>query len=184
MMSFHDLGPLPKGAAELASSPAWHILPSGLPFLVCHKVDELSLESLWNDGDWTWLAVFVRVEEAKRPPQEGGMSGCRCGPCDGAGRWLKEEAFLESRVQGVIEGHRHIYSWLLRHSAFLYITTGSMWVFAAKLPTKFFKDVATVVRLCLSARLSYFAKAASAKGICSGREESGSTSMKDMAPIS
>ncbi|CAE7944945.1 unnamed protein product, partial [Symbiodinium necroappetens] len=74
MMSFDDLGPLPKGAEELACSPGWHILPSGLPFLVCHKVDELSLEqSLWNDGDWAWLAVFVRVEEAKRPPQEGGV---------------------------------------------------------------------------------------------------------------
>ncbi|OLP81340.1 hypothetical protein AK812_SmicGene38133 [Symbiodinium microadriaticum] len=30
-----------------------------------------SSRALWNDGDWAWLAVFVRVEEAKRPPQEG-----------------------------------------------------------------------------------------------------------------
>ncbi|CAE7726372.1 GIP [Symbiodinium necroappetens] len=33
---------------------------------------------------------------------------------------LTLKAFLESRVGGVIEGHRHIYSWLFRHSAFLY----------------------------------------------------------------
>ena len=33
---------------------------------------------------------------------------------------LTLKAFLESRVGGVIEGHRHIYLWLFRHSAFLY----------------------------------------------------------------
>ena len=33
---------------------------------------------------------------------------------------LTLKAFLESRVGGVIEGHRHIYSWLFRHAAFLY----------------------------------------------------------------
>ena len=94
MMSFDDLGPLPKGAAELACSPGWHILPSGLPFLVCHKVDELSLEqSLWNDGDWAWLAVFVLQLEQTR---QAATTGRRCldagadGPCDGARRWPQE----------------------------------------------------------------------------------------------
>ena len=52
----------------------WRILPSGLPFYVAHHVDELSLEqSLWEDGDWTWVAVFVRVEQASRRPEPGNM---------------------------------------------------------------------------------------------------------------
>ena len=41
---------------------------------MAHHVDELSLEqSLWEDGDWTWVAVFVRVEQASRRPEPGNM---------------------------------------------------------------------------------------------------------------
>ena len=33
---------------------------------------------------------------------------------------LTLKAFLEARIGATIEGHRHIYSWLMRHSSFLY----------------------------------------------------------------
>ena len=33
---------------------------------------------------------------------------------------LTLKAFLEGRIGAVIEGHRHIYRWLMRHSSFLY----------------------------------------------------------------
>ena len=72
MMTFDDLGRLPPEAEDLASNPGWHILPSGLPFFVAHYVEEIDLEqNLWNDGDWAWLAVFVRLEEAVRKPEPG-----------------------------------------------------------------------------------------------------------------
>ena len=73
MMTFTTwLGRLPPEAESLAGNPGWHILPSGLPFFVAHRVEEINVEqSLWNDGDWAWLAIFVRVETATRLPEVG-----------------------------------------------------------------------------------------------------------------
>ena len=74
MMIFDDLGRLPPEAEVLAAKPGWHILPSGLPFFVAHSVDEVNVEqSLWSEGDWAWLALFVRVEAATRLPEVGDM---------------------------------------------------------------------------------------------------------------
>ena len=45
------------------SQPGWHILGSGLPFLVSHKTEDLHTEqNLWSSDDWAWAAVFVRLE--------------------------------------------------------------------------------------------------------------------------
>ena len=72
MMTFDDLGRLPPQAEELVGVPGWHILPSGLPLFVAHRVEEVNLEqSLWSGGDWAWLALFVRVEPATRLPEVG-----------------------------------------------------------------------------------------------------------------
>ncbi|CAE7778784.1 unnamed protein product [Symbiodinium sp. CCMP2592] len=57
---------------EAVESPGWHILPSGLPFFVGHRAQEISLEtSVWSTEDWGWLAIFVRKEEARRKPAHG-----------------------------------------------------------------------------------------------------------------
>ncbi|CAE7327609.1 unnamed protein product [Symbiodinium sp. CCMP2592] len=70
--TFDDLGQLPKVAEDLVKRPGWGILPSGLPLLSIHKTEELNLEqSIWSADDWAWIAVFVRVEEATRPPRPG-----------------------------------------------------------------------------------------------------------------
>ena len=67
-----DTGPLPPQAEELAHRPGWHILPSGLPLLVAHRVEEIPYEgSVWSADDWSWVAVFVRRDPAIRLPQPG-----------------------------------------------------------------------------------------------------------------
>ncbi|CAE7232609.1 unnamed protein product [Symbiodinium sp. CCMP2592] len=72
MLTFDDLGPLPKEVEACARRPGWHVLPSGLPLLVQHRVTELEFEqSLWSQQDWPWLAIFARHEAADRLPQEG-----------------------------------------------------------------------------------------------------------------
>ena len=70
--TYDDLGPLPKEIEGVASRPGWHVLSNGLPVQVAHRVTELDLErSLWDMEDWTWVAIFVRVEQASRAPQPG-----------------------------------------------------------------------------------------------------------------
>ena len=72
MLTFDDLGPLPKEAEDCARRPGWHVLPSGLPILVMHRTTELEFEqTLWSQQDWTWLAVFARHEVANRLPEPG-----------------------------------------------------------------------------------------------------------------
>ncbi|CAE7289458.1 unnamed protein product [Symbiodinium sp. CCMP2592] len=69
-----DMGRLPAAAEGLAHQAGWHILGSGLPFLVVHKAKRVSLEeSLWNTGDWPWMALFVRQEPAERLPKAGDL---------------------------------------------------------------------------------------------------------------
>ena len=71
---FDDFGPLPPEAEDLMTRPGWHILGSGLPFLVTHKTEALHLEqSLWSSEDWAWAAVFVRAEKATRLPRAGDL---------------------------------------------------------------------------------------------------------------
>ena len=68
--TYDDLSPLPEPLAQVASSRGWHILENGLQVLVSDRVTELDLErSLWDLADWSWVAVFVRVEVATRPPR-------------------------------------------------------------------------------------------------------------------
>ncbi|CAE7337252.1 unnamed protein product [Symbiodinium sp. CCMP2592] len=67
-----DSGPLPPPAEDVCGVPGWHVLPSGLPFLVHHHTLEVPFESwLWSTEDWTHVAVFVRKEAATRGPQPG-----------------------------------------------------------------------------------------------------------------
>ena len=71
---FDDFGPLPPEAEDLMTRPGWHILGSGLPFLVTHKTEALHMEqSLWSSEDWAWAAVFVRSEKATRLPRAGDL---------------------------------------------------------------------------------------------------------------
>ena len=70
--TFDDVGPLPSDLEQLAGTPGWHILRSGLPVLVANGVEELDLEKLiWSEEDWPYLAVFVRADPADRKPREG-----------------------------------------------------------------------------------------------------------------
>ena len=72
LSSYDDLGRLPEPLENVASRQGWHILENGLPVLVAHKVTELDLErSLWDMADWSWVAVFIRIDKAVRPPQVG-----------------------------------------------------------------------------------------------------------------
>ncbi|CAE7268415.1 unnamed protein product, partial [Symbiodinium sp. CCMP2592] len=69
-----DMGRLPAAAEGLAHQAGWHILGSGLPFLVVHKAKRVGLEeSLWSTGDWPWMALFVRQEAAERLPKAGDL---------------------------------------------------------------------------------------------------------------
>ncbi|CAE7198879.1 unnamed protein product [Symbiodinium sp. CCMP2456] len=69
---FEDMGPLPPEVEDIAATPGWHVLGSGLPILVGHKAEEIQEESwLWSTEDWAWLAVFVRLEKADRTPRPG-----------------------------------------------------------------------------------------------------------------
>ena len=55
--------------------PGWHILSNGLPVQVARRVTELDLErSLWDMEDWTWVAIFVRVEQHLNPVTFGPRS--------------------------------------------------------------------------------------------------------------
>ena len=73
--TYDDLGPLPKEIEGVASRPGWHILSNGLPVQVAHRVTELDLErSLWDMEDWTWVAIFVRVEQHLNPVTFGPRS--------------------------------------------------------------------------------------------------------------
>ena len=70
--TFDDVGPLPPQLEEVVPTAGWHILGNGLPLLVVHKAKRVSLEeSLWSTGDWPWMALFVRIEKATRPPTKG-----------------------------------------------------------------------------------------------------------------
>ena len=72
LSTYDDLGRFPPEAEEVLSRPGWSILPSGLPMLVIHKTEELNLEqSVWEADDWSWVAIFVRLEQDGRPPQPG-----------------------------------------------------------------------------------------------------------------
>eukprot|EP00439_Symbiodinium_sp_Y106_P057167 s3995_g8.t1 len=71
MMTFDDVGTLPTELAAVAPRPGWHIMPSGLPVLVTHAVEELELErSLWSCDDWSWVAVFIKIDSSNGPPKE------------------------------------------------------------------------------------------------------------------
>ncbi|CAE7234299.1 GIP [Symbiodinium sp. CCMP2456] len=72
LSTYDDLGRFPKEVEDLVARPGWSILPSGLPLLTIHKTENLNLEqSLWEADDWSWIAVFVRLEEATRAPEPG-----------------------------------------------------------------------------------------------------------------
>ncbi|CAE7781068.1 unnamed protein product [Symbiodinium sp. CCMP2592] len=74
MMTFDDMGPLPPELEDVVQTPGWHIVPSGLPVLICHATEELELErSLWDVSDWSWVAVFVKVEGSKGLPKAGDL---------------------------------------------------------------------------------------------------------------
>ena len=71
---FDDFGALPPEAEELVARPGWHILGSGLPFLVAHRTEAMHWEqNLWSSEDWSWAAVFVRAEPATRLPRAGDL---------------------------------------------------------------------------------------------------------------
>ena len=71
---FDDFGALPPEAEELVGRPGWHILGSGLPFLVTHRTETMHWEqNLWSSEDWAWAAVFVRAEPATRLPRAGDL---------------------------------------------------------------------------------------------------------------
>ncbi|CAE7561573.1 unnamed protein product, partial [Symbiodinium necroappetens] len=71
---FDDFGALPPEAEELVARPGWHILGSGLPFLVAHRTETMHWEqNLWSSEDWSWAAVFVRAEPATRLPRAGDL---------------------------------------------------------------------------------------------------------------
>ncbi|CAE7605318.1 GIP [Symbiodinium sp. CCMP2592] len=66
MMTYDDMGTLPAELFSVAGRPGWHIMPSGLPVMVTHSTEELELEkSLWTTSDWSWVAVFVKVEQSQ-----------------------------------------------------------------------------------------------------------------------
>ena len=49
-------------------------MPSGLPVLISHATEELELErSLWDTEDWSWIAIFVKVDESKGAPKAGDL---------------------------------------------------------------------------------------------------------------
>ena len=69
-LTFDDVGALAPEAEDVASIPGWHILGSGLPFLVVHRTEDLRMEqNLWSPADWPWAAVFVRIDPATRLPK-------------------------------------------------------------------------------------------------------------------
>ena len=71
-LTFDDVGALAPEAEDVTSVPGWHILGSGLPFLVVHKTEDLHMEqNLWSPTDWPWAAVFVRMDPATRLPKPG-----------------------------------------------------------------------------------------------------------------
>ena len=56
----------------MCKHPAGHIVPSGLPVLVTHAAEELELErSLWEADDWSWVAIFVKIDPSKGLPKAG-----------------------------------------------------------------------------------------------------------------
>ena len=71
-LTFDDVGALAPEAEDVASIPGWHILGSGLPFLVVHRTEDLHMEqNLGSPADWPWAAVFVRIDPATRLPKPG-----------------------------------------------------------------------------------------------------------------
>ena len=73
MMTFDDMGPLPPELEDVVQTPGWH-MPSGLPVLISHATEELELErSLSDTEDWSWIAIFVKVDESKGAPKAGDL---------------------------------------------------------------------------------------------------------------
>ena len=52
--TFDDKGRLPPAAEECAQTPGWHILASGLPLFLAHRVQDIDLEAcVWSVDDWS-----------------------------------------------------------------------------------------------------------------------------------
>ena len=77
MLTFDDIGPLPPELEDVVQVPGWHIVPSGLPVLVTHATEELSLNDSFGipmiGVGWPCLS---RLRPA-RACQKQATRGCR-----------------------------------------------------------------------------------------------------------
>ena len=71
-IAVYDSGALPPEMEEIIATPGWSILPSGLPVLVAHGVEEIPIDGdVWDPADWAAVAIFTKPHKAGAVPKNG-----------------------------------------------------------------------------------------------------------------